>query len=527
MNLLDLHDRVIPEILRSRAKETPDKAFLHIGGRTYTYADVDAASDTVAQAIGGLGVSRGDRVVMMLPNRIEFLFAWFGVAKLGATVVPINPEWKGETLSYILADAEPTAMVVAGDLVPTVTPILGDLAKLAAVVVVDGDPSAPPPAGTRVVPWDEVATAAGPVELPDDVRHDDVLAILYSSGTTGRPKGIVMPHAHVYAFGVQWSNAVDLRPDDVMYTPTSLFYMQATVLGVVPILMSGAEIHIADRFSASRYWQDVRRTGATIAHAIFTLIPLLLKEPPSPLDRQHRCERVFIAKSNKEFEERFGVRLIEIYGSTESNIVTYNPWDAPRHGSAGKPSDNFDVRIVDDDDRELPQGQVGEIVCRPREPFLISYGYYRRPEVTVEAWRNLWFHCGDRGYFDEDGYLFYVDRKKDVIRRKGENISSAELERQVNSHPDVLESAAVPVPADTLEDEVMVYAVLQEGRDLAPAALIEYLTTVLPRFMVPRYVEFVDALPRTGSMKIEKFKLRERGFTGRTWDRERGGHVER
>jgi crotonobetaine/carnitine-CoA ligase len=316
-----------------------------------------------------------------------------------------------------------------------------------------------------------------------------------------------------------------LTEADTLYASTPLFYMLATILGVVPTLLVRSKIRIAPRFSASQYWDDIRACGATVAHSVFSVIPILLKQPPSPLDRQHNCRALFIAKSNAEFEERFGVRLIEIYGSTEMNIVAYNPWDEPKAGSCGKPAPNFEVKIVDDDDNELPVGETGEIVARPLEPFSISYGYYKRPEITVEMWRNLWFHCGDRGYFDEDGYLFYVDRKKDVIRRGGENISSYELERQVNSHPLVLESAAIPVPSELGEDEVKVCVVLQPGADVGASELLEHVSELVPRFMAPRYLEFVAELPRTGSLKIEKYKLQQDGLNERTFDRKTAGYV--
>jgi crotonobetaine/carnitine-CoA ligase len=521
---IELHDRVIGEVLAGWAKDTPDNPFLHIGGLTYAYREFYGSSMEIARALSSLGIARGKRVVMMLPNRIEFLLGWFGTALTGATIVPINPDWKGETLSYILADAEPTLAILGADLLESVTPFLKALPSLEAVVICDRGEADSYDVGARRIDWDELVALGEQAEITTPPRFDDVLAVLYSSGTTGRPKGIVMPHAHVYSFGVQWSRATNFQHEDVLYAPTPLFYMQATVLGVVPTLMSGAQVHIADRFSASRYWGDIRSTGATVAHGQFSLIPLLLKQPPNPLDNQHNCTRVFIAKSNAEFEERFGVRIIEIYGSTELNMVTYNPWDAPKPGSAGKAAPNFEVTIVDDDDVELPQGEIGEIVARPREPFTISYGYYHRPEFTLEAWRNMWFHCGDRGYFDEDGYLFFVDRKKDVIRRKGENISSQEVERQVNSHPSVLESAAVPVPAETAEDEVKICVVLRPETELSPDELTTFLQGVLPRFMVPRFIEFIDTMPKTGSLKIEKFKLRDQGVTPRTWDREAGAY---
>ena len=355
-------------------------------------------------------------------------------------------------------------------------PLLKSLSSLDAVVICDAEEDGSIAVGVRQLSWIDLPDLGVNTDIIGSPSFDDVLAVLYSSGTTGRPKGIVMPHAHVYSFGVQWSNATNFQHEDILYAPTPLFYMQATVLGVIPTLMSGAQVHIAERFSASRYWDDIRATKSTIAHGQFSLIPLLLKQPPSPLDNQHDCKRIFIAKSNAEFEERFGVRIIEIYGSTELNMVTYNPWDHPKPGSAGKAAPNFEVKIFDSDDYELPQGEIGEIVARPTEPYVISYGYYHRPEFTLEAWRNTWFHCGDRGYFDEDGYLFFVDRIKDMIRRKGENISSEEVERQVNTHPSVLESAAVPVPAETAEDEVKIYVALKPGTELVPGEFDPYIS---------------------------------------------------
>jgi crotonobetaine/carnitine-CoA ligase len=524
MQEVELHRRVIGQILADRAAETPERNFVHIGGATYTYGAMYESSSEVAGALASLGVERGKRVVMMLANRIEFIFGWFGTALAGGTIVPINPDWKGETLSYILTDAEPTVVILSADLLGVMS-ILETLPSVEAVVVCDAGATELRSDRIRMLRWEDLEGLDTSATISESPRFDDVLAVLYSSGTTGRPKGIVMPHAHVYSFGVQWSNANDFSGDDVLYSSTSLFYMQTTVLGMVPTLMSGAQIHIAPRFSASRYWDDVRATKATIAHAQFSLIPLLLKEPPSPLDRQHNCRRVFIAKSNEEFEKRFGLRIVEIYGSTELNIVCYNPWDHSKPGSAGKAAPNFEVKIVDEDDCELPTGQVGEIVARPKEPFTISYGYYHRPDFTLQAWRNMWFHCGDRGYVDEDGYFFFVDRLKDVIRRKGENIPSEEVERQVNTHPEVLESAAIPVPAETAEDEVKIFVVRKPDSTVAPEELIEYLRGILPKFMIPRYVEYIDALPRTGSLKIEKFKLRELGFTDQTWDREAGAYI--
>jgi len=528
-NLHDLHDQVITKILSEAAAEHGERPFLVFKDSQYTYAEVDAGSSAVSAGLTAKGLKAGDRAVVLLGNRPEFVLSWFGIPKAGATVVPVNPDWKGETLEYILLDADPRVVVVEAEIYERVAPVMAKMEQLEAVVVVGelpADAAAPAP-GVEVVPWEEIG-AADPADAPAArVRHDSVLAILYSSGTTGRPKGIMMPHAQVYAFARNWMRSTNFgaEGDEVLYSPTPLYYMLASIIGFVPTLIIGARMHIAPRFSAANYWADIRESEATIAHSIFSVIPIILKQPPSPLDREHKCRTIYISKTNKEFEERFGVRLVEIYGSTEMNIVSYNPWDAPRDLSCGKAAPNFELKIVDDDDRELPIGETGEIVTRPREPFLISYGYYNKGEATAEAWRNLWFHCGDRGYLDEDGYLFYVDRKKDVIRRRGENISSYELERQINTHPAVLESAAIPVPSEMEEDDVMVYIAIKEGESVDGPALVEFLEDKLPKFMMPRYFDFVEEMPRTTSTKIEKYKLRELGIRESAWDREKAARA--
>ncbi|HEY0317710.1 MAG TPA: AMP-binding protein [Solirubrobacterales bacterium] len=529
-NMHDLHDQVITKILGEAAAEHGDRPFLVFKEPQvqFTYAEVDQNSSAAAAGFAEKGLKAGDRALVLLGNRPEFVFSWLGIPKLGATVVPVNPDWKGETLEYILLDADPRIVVVGADIYERVAPVIEKMNEVEAVVVCGELPADAPACGVEVVPWEEIA-GADPADLPEArVRHDNVLAILYSSGTTGRPKGIMMPHAQIYAFARQWIRACNFGGDgaeEVLYSPTPLYYMLASIIGFVPTMIVGGRMHIAPRFSAATYWQDIRECEATTAHSVFSVIPIILKQPPSPADRDHNCRTVYISKTNKEFEERFGVRCVEIYGSTEMNIVSYNPWDAPRDLSCGKAAPNFELKIVDDDDRELPTGEVGEIVTRPREPFLISYGYYNKGEATAEAWRNLWFHCGDRGYLDEDGYLFYVDRKKDVIRRRGENISSYELERQVNGHPAVLESAAIPVPSELEEDDVMVYVAVKAGESVTGPELAAFLEDKLPKFMMPRFFDFVDEMPRTTSTKIEKYKLRELGIRASAWDREKAARA--
>lgn len=520
-----LHERVLHALLRRAAEEEGDRPFLRYRETQMSYAQVWDEARRVAGGLTALEVRPGDKVCLMATNAdcLEFVTTWFGVVAAGGVVVPINPDFKGDLLALVLEDSDARHAVVAAEFLGRIDEVIARAPAVRTIVQIGGGAQDATDRPYRLVPLDDLPSSNGSDGLPPG-RHSDVATIVYSSGTTGAAKGIVMSHAHAFSFARQWCALMRYTREDRLYSPTPLSYMLATILGVLPSLLVRGEICFAPRFSASSYWDDIRAYEATVAHCIFSVIPILKKQPPSELDRRHNCRALYIAKSDPEFEERFGVRLVEIYGSTEMNIVAYNPWDAPKPGSCGLPAPNFEVQIVDDDDQPLPQGQTGEIVARPREPFLLSYGYYKKPEVTIQAWANLWFHCGDRGYLDDDGYLWYVDRKKDVIRRRGENISSYELERQITSHPDVLECAAVPVPSDLGEDDVMVYVVLTDPA-LAQVPgihrrLLDDWLERLPRFMVPRYVEFVDELPKTQSMKIRKVDLRERGVGAMTFDRD-------
>jgi crotonobetaine/carnitine-CoA ligase len=516
---LDLEQRTIPKLLARASQQWTDRPFIDTVEEAATYGQVaDRARRIASYLIRELKVQRGDNVAMFMLNSVDFVATWFGTTMAGATAVPINTAFKGELLRYVLADCEAKVLVIDHALLAEVAAVGAELPAIQHVIVRAGT-AEPVTSNWTLHRLGDLATAPDTADLPA-VSHRDVANILYSSGTTGPAKGIMLPHAHAISFGAQWIDVMRMTPDDTVYSPMPLFYMFASLLGVMPTLLLGTRFHLGQRFSASSYWDEVRRTGATLGHTIFSLIPILLKQPESPLDRKHNCRAVYIGKTNVEFEERFGARIVEIYGSTEMNIVTYNPWEAHRPGSCGKAAPNFEVQVVDEDDSPLPPNELGEIVARPREPLTISYGYYKKPEATAAAWRNLWFHCGDRGYVDEDGYFFYVDRSKDVIRRRGENISSYEVERQVNAHPAVLESAAIAAGSEFGEDEVKVCVVLRAAGTVSEAQLVADLASTMPSFMLPRYVEFIGELPKTtSSMKIEKYKLQAKGITTTTWDR--------
>jgi crotonobetaine/carnitine-CoA ligase len=334
----------------------------------------------------------------------------------------------------------------------------------------------------------------------------------------------MVPHALALTCAIDSMKFMAYEPDETIYCPLPLYHAAGLWDGMMMALITGSTIAVVERFSASRFWDDVRAFGATHAMGVFDMLTILLNRPPSPDDRNHPLRRFYMGKSGLDaaFFERFGVRSVETYTSTEVGIGTASPFGEWRVGSCGQVNDDrHDVVIVDDQDREVGPGVPGEIVVRPRQPHVITGGYYNFPEATAQAFRNLWFHTGDRAYRDEDGYFYFVERMKDAIRRGGESISAFEVEQAVNAHAGVLESAAIAVASELAEDELKIAVVARPGERLEPAEVVEHCREHLPRFMVPRYVEIVDELPRTGTGKIAKHVLRaagDAGITGETWD---------
>jgi crotonobetaine/carnitine-CoA ligase len=320
----------------------------------------------------------------------------------------------------------------------------------------------------------------------------------------------------------------EIRDDDVLYCPFPLFHLDATVLTVVPAMVLGTTAAIAERFSASGFWDDVRRFGATVFDFMGATLTMLHKREPMPEDRANPARLAWgvpVPEFAPEFEERFGLRLVEAYGSTDAGVPIYQPLHEPRRtGSCGRAIPAYDVKIFDETDNEAPAGTVGELVIRPREPSLISDGYYGMPEATNASRRNLWFHTGDLARCDADGYFYFVGRQTDSIRRRGENISAFEVEEVVKLHPQVLDAAAYGVPSELSEEDVMVALVARPGADIEPEELIAFCDPRMARHMLPRYIDVVEALPRTPTEKVEKGTLRERGITATTWDRERTAH---
>jgi crotonobetaine/carnitine-CoA ligase len=463
-------------------------------------------------------VQQGDRVAVMCSNRVEFLETVLGCGWIGAASVPINSASMGPQIQYLLADSGARLLVIEESFLDRLQ--TADLAAtgLQEVWVVGGSGFSGAIGAVRVQAWPQdgepVAAAA--------VQPSDTLAILYTSGTTGPSKGVLCPHAQYYWWGANSADVLGVGEGDVLCTTLPLFHINA-LNTFAQAALAGCRVHFLERFSASGFWPEMARTGATVVYLLGAMVPILLAQPPGPRERDHRV-RIGLGPGVPEsagaaFRERTGVLLLEGYGSTETNFVIATAPDSPRRGVMGWLRPGFDARVVDDDDNALPDGEAGELVLRASEPFAFASGYFGKPEKTVEAWRNLWFHTGDRVVREADGAFRFVDRIKDAIRRRGENISSWEVEQVLMAHAAVASVAVYPVRSELAEDEVMAAVVLREDAATTPAELAAFCTGRLPKFAIPRYIDLLPELPRTENGKVQKFKLRERGVPAGCWDR--------
>ncbi|HYH32464.1 MAG TPA: AMP-binding protein [Pseudonocardia sp.] len=524
MNEESLESLVLGDVLRSRAETHRNAVFLKFRDGELTFAEVDVEADRYARGLAAEGVRDGDHVAVMLPNCPEFVPVIVALARLGAVAVPVNTAYRGELLRHVLDSADVSTLLIDAEYADWLPPVATEVPNLVRVVV-RGPETSLDLLGAKTIPMSRLLVhGADPVH--GDARFSDLQAIMYTSGTTGRSKGAMVPHALALTCAKDSLDFLD-RWGRTTYCPLPLFHAAGLWDGVFSALLSGSPIGIVERFSASRFWDDVRYFDAQVAMSVFAMIPILLSAPPGPRDRDHPLETFYMGKSalDAALFERFGVRAAETYTSTEVGIATGSPFGQWRVGSMGRAhAERFDVAIVDEDDREVAAGEPGELVVRPKQPFVITTGYYGMPEATARAFRNMWFHTGDRAWRDDDGYFYFLDRIADAIRRRGENISAFDIECEVNLHPDVVECAAFGVPSELEEEEVKLAVVLAPGAGLTPEELTAYCAAKLPSFMVPRFVEFVGELPRTPTDKVAKHVLRARGdhgLTPGTWDREK------
>jgi len=522
-------DTVIAALDRAVAAH-PDRVLLDFGGALSTYRDVDLLSTRMAHALQDLGLRAGQTLVSMLDNNLDAVIVWLAVNKLRAVSVPINTALRGEFLRHQIADANAELVVCEPDYLERILSVtVGAPAVRQILHRGTASPANPVEGSTiQVTPLD---AHRGSDDTPFTDKPDpaELACLVYTSGTTGPSKGCMLSYNFMCNLARLQLRAGPATDKDVTITPLPLFHMNALCVGIISNILVGARVAVIPRFSVSNFWPEVERSGATIASILGGMGGLLAQAADS--DAARRCfgqvhtvrGNPFTEETKKIWRERFGAKRVggNGYGLTEACVVTsLAAGERVAPGSSGKRIPDFDVRIVDELDRELPANTPGEIIVRPNRPDIMFMGYWRRPEDTVKLLRNLWFHTGDIGKFDDDGYFYFVDRKKDYLRRRGENISSFEMEAAFAAHPDIAEVAVHAVPSDKGEDDVKVTAVLHEGHTLAHADLFRWSADEVPYYALPRYIEFRASLPKNPQGRVLKYLLRDEGKTAATWDLE-------
>jgi len=522
-------ERTLGGLLRAKALARGDDLFVHYKGRDVSFAALDELATRAAHGFARLGIRSGERVCLALPNGIDFLVVWFALARLGAIEVPVNLEFKPHQVRYVLDDAQAGVLVTDDSFLAGLEGHLQPSEYLRTLVLV-GEGGSEEAGTIGALQRRRMSELLQPhdadAELPE-VRPSDPTAIIYTSGTTGHPKGVLLCHEHQLTIADNIGASLSLGPDDCFYNFFPLHHNTSQGVITCAALAAESRMLLVDRFSRSMFWSDVKTHGCTRFYAMGSLIEILNKDPDGPTAAHgHPLKTSWgIAigvEQARRFAELYGVDFVTGYGSTEINMVSMTSESDPRPGSSGPIVEtDFEVRIADEDDVEVPQGTVGEILVRPHRPYVTSLGYWNKPEATVAYWRNLWMHTGDAGRFDSDGHLHFVDRIKDVIRSRGNSVASAEVEGVISVMDCVAEVAVIPGPSDLGDFDQDVYALIVPvaGAILDPAAIVAHCANNLAYYAVPRYIEFVDELPKTPTAKVQKKKLRERGLGVKAWDR--------
>lgn len=511
--------RTIRQLLESRARQTPEDVFAIWEDRPVDFRQLQTSVYRLANGLAKIGVGAGRRVAVMLNNHADHVFTFFALSALGAVWVPVNVNLRGGSLEWVFSKAAPGVIIAEEEYWGLLEPLCSAL-PLEAVVLRGAVAGLSKHAGAT-----GFAGVAGEDSRPPDANPaiHDTRAIMFTSGTTGMPKGALMTERMLRGCATGAGIAADVRPADVFLLWEPIYHSAGAEMCVLA-LQESVTLAIVPRFSASRFWDQVRRYRVTKLHYLGGVLEILLKQAPRPDDRSHSITLAFGAGCTpriwEPFEQRFGIRIREVYGLTEgSGFTTLNA--SGKVGSIGKPYPYLDVLIVDEAGNPLPPGQVGEIIMRGKEPGLITEGYLENPEATAEALRNGWLYTGDLGRCDEEGDFSYVGRKKDSIRRRGENISAWEVERILNSHPLVQECAVVGVPAEVGEEEIKAFIHCVPGAALDPVELIRWCEPRMPYFQIPRYIAWVNGFDKTPTERIRKNNL-SRDTQG-CWDRERAG----
>jgi crotonobetaine/carnitine-CoA ligase len=524
---------VLPKIVRSRAETTPDQlAMVEVDGqRSVTWRECHQEALRWAAAYRALGVRPGDTVLTMLPNSVDAHIAWLALSWLRAIEVPVNNEYQGKILRYVVKNCRASVLTVADRYVRRFldASLLGPDPDGKTLVIPDQrDRRDNIPC--RVVSR-ELFLAGGSADEGGLSEPDawDTAAIIYTSGTTGPSKGVLVPWEEMSSFSDGTAEA-NLTPGGRTYSPFSACHITGKN-AFMTVAKYRETLVLRERFSVSSFWNDIRTHQCTSGMLVGGMAALLIAAPARPDDRDHPLRHATVGPimpNIGEFMDRFNIMVASSYGMTEIGLPIASPdWFLPNTMACGKlkpGGPEYELRIADERDRPLGCNEVGELLVRSNVPWALNAGYFGMPEKTAQAWRNGWFHTGDAFKVDEDGWYYFVDRYKDALRRRGENISSFEVESYVNDHSEVAESSAVGVPSAQGEDEIKIYVVRSAGSALSGPQLIDYLAPRMPRFMLPRYVEFVDAIPKTdATLRHRKNELRKIGLNSGTYDREADG----
>lgn len=519
--------RTVPALLERQVSRYSNRKLFSCQGTNWTFLEGLKQAAGYAGTLISAGVKQGDRVAVICSNRPEFMSVFLGCAWMGAVSVPINTASRGFQLQHILSNSKSELLVIEEQFLSALEGLDFENLDIKLVWVVDAaNEQSWPALPIQLTGFPH----AGEATAPAPIGPGDPLTILYTSGTTGLSKGVICPHGQFFWWGVYTGRQLGVKEGDILHTPLPLFHTNA-LNSFFQALIHGATQVVEAKFSVSQFWSVMGASGATITYLLGAMVPMLLSKPETEKERNHSI-RVALAPgvpqhASEEFHRRTGITLLEGYGTTESNAVIGSTTENRKAGWVGCLVDGFEAMIVDDEDNPLPDGHAGELILRAREPHSMSQGYYGMPDKTVEVWRNLWLHTGDRMVRDADGFYRFVDRMKDAIRRRGENISSYEVEQVLIAHPAVAIAAVFPVASELAEDEVMAAIVLREGHSLSQEEIIRFCEGKMSYFAIPRFIDFLHDLPRTENGKVQKFKLRERGRTENTWDREAAGMILR
>ncbi|HWD07441.1 MAG TPA: AMP-binding protein [Amycolatopsis sp.] len=515
----------LPGMLANAVSEHPDRVFLRDNAGELTYCEFATEVSKAGARLAAAGVADGEVVGLVMGTSAEQVAIWYSLACRGLLHVPINPALFGDRLVHVIETAQAGTLVVDGTHLATVLEVLPRVPSVRRVIVRGGAADGPsgPVEFHRYEDLDPHGRGLPIEQVPDSLQ---VATLLFTSGSTGPSKACALSHRYLARQAQLHAKYLQLRADDVLYTPFPLFHIDGANLTVGAALAAGCTAALGERFSASGFWAEVRRFGATVFNFMGATLTILLRQPPSELDREHRVRLAWGVPMPEWYEQwapRFGFDLVEVYGSTDAGVPAYDPVDEPHvPGSCGRVVDEYEVITVSPTGERTQPGEPGEIWVRGRTEGLVMSGYHRMPEATRRTLLHPggWVRTGDRGVLSADGRLSFRGRLSDSIRRRGENISAQEVEQLVEKHDAVLSCAAVGVPSALTEEDVKIYVMVRSGADLDPEELLRHCRTVMPAFMVPRYVQLVDALPRTPTEKVDKPALRLIADSSRTYDAE-------